>query len=277
MIKLWQAALSAAAGLWLLKRGKQMQIPQGKGLFIDDLVREGKSPAHLIERLKWLDISWLLIEIAWHDDKQDNTHNLEDGSLAAFVPELTRAGIQCWAWGFAAPDRVDRFVDLVKHAYKAAPQLAGVVVDAEKPFYGPEHSEQAERLMARLAELGRPVGFTSYGYTRYHPKFPFEAFASADFGMPQIYSELEADYPERADESYRALGIEKIIPVNGVSAAHRSGDPDGWGLEEQAKASDTSDGAIAFWSYRHLVTTADKRRQERAHFVKNFKEWGGDG
>ncbi len=252
-------------------------LPKGKGVWIDDLVREGKNPAHLIERLKWLDISWIAIEIAWHDSNQDNTHNLEDGSLAVFVPELVAAGIQCWVWGFPSPDRVGRFVELVEYAYKVAPQVAGVIVDAEKPFYGPQYAPQLEDLMSRLIGLGRLVGASSYGYTKYHPAFPFEAFAGADFGMPQVYSELGEKYPNKADDSWRALGIDYIVPINGASSAHKSGDPDGWGLEEQAAASDTSDGAISFWNYRHLVLADDGRRASRAAFVRAFNTWGGDG
>jgi hypothetical protein len=278
-VELWKKLGLAVAAVLAAKAAmpKTRKLPKGKGVFIDDLAREGKSPAHLIERLKWMGISFLLIEIAWHDDKQDNTHNLEDGSLAAFVPELVAAGIQCWVWGFPSPDRVERFVELVEHAYRVAPQVAGVVVDAEKPFYGPQYATQAEDLMSRLKALGRPVGFTSYGYTNYHTSFPYEAFASADFGMPQIYSELGEAYPDKADDSYRDLGIEYIVPINGASSVHRVDDPDGFGIEEQAEFSDTSDGAIAFWNYRHLVLADDSRQAQRATFVREFSDWGGDG
>ena len=255
----------------------RVSLPKGKGLFIDDLVREGVGVKHLVAKLKWLGIKWLAVEIYWADESQDNTHNLEDGSLALFVPELRAAGIDVWVWGFPSPDRVPRFVELTKHAYDVAPGVAGVIIDPEKPFYGREYGPALEDLMSRLADLGKPVGVTSYGYPKFHPSFPWEAISGAAFGMPQVYSERGPDYPDLADDAWRDLGIDYIVPLNGASSAHRADDPDGFGLEEQAAASDTSDGAIGWWNYRHVIKAKDSGQKARAQFVRTFDAWGGDG
>jgi hypothetical protein len=280
-MKLWQALLLGASGMLTLgaassSTGARRKYPQGKGLFIDDLVREGKNPQHLIERLKWLDVSWLAIEVHWVDKNQNNTHNLEDGALAAFVPELTKAGIECWVWVFPAPWAIEQTVELVRHAYKVAPQVRGVILDVEAPFQGASEVAASE-LTSRMVDLGKPVGLCSYPIPAWHPAVPWEGFSEAHFGMPMIYGERGETFPNRSDDAWRKLGFEVVIPVNGASSAHRTNDPDGFGIEDQANVSDTSDGAIAWWSYRHLVLADDSRRSQRAKFVRNWSGWGGDG
>lgn len=279
-MKFWQSILLAGSGLLALRAASSSSTrklyPQGKGLFIDDLVREGKSPAHLIQRLKWMDISWLAIEVHWVDSNQNNSHNLEDGALAAFVPELVKAGIEAWVWVFPAPWAIEQTVELVRYAYKVAPQVRGVILDVEAPFQGASEAAASD-LTSRMVDLGKPVGFCSYPITAWHPGVPWEGFSEAGFGMPMIYKERGGDFPDRSDDAYRKLGFDVVIPVNGASSAHRINDPDGFGIEQQANASDTSDGAIAWWSYRHLVLADDSRRPERVNFVRNWNGWEGDG
>ena len=268
MPRVWDKALRFLpwiVGLWAASTLRRA-YPRGKGVFIDDLVREGKNPGYLIERLKWLGVKWIAIEIYWVDANQENTHNLEDGVLAHFVPALKRAGIQCWAWGFPAPWRVERFVELTAHAYKVAPGLSGVIIDPEKPFYENQYAPQLEDLVSRLKDLGKPVGATSYGAPSYHPGFPWEGLSQVDFGMPQVYSNLGPKYPERADRDWRELGISKIVPLNGASSKHTAGE-----MLQQATWSKTGDGGIGWWSYRHLVRSKDNARASRAQMVRDFK------
>ncbi len=280
MVPFWVKGLSVIATAWGLLdllRGSGGRYPKGKGLFIDDLVREGKNPQHLIQRLKWLDIKWIAVEIYWVDSGQENTHNLEDGALAAFVPELAAAGIDVWVWGFPAPWRVDRYVELTDYAYKVAPKVKGSIIDAEKPMYGPYESEMSD-LVSRVKDLGKPVGVTSYPLPKWHPGFPWNGITEADFGMPMIYGERGGEFPNRSDDAWRKeLGFDVVIPLNGASSAHKVNDPDGFGMREQAEVSDTSDGAIAWWSYRHVVLADDSRQPERAAFIRDFDQWSGDG
>lgn len=255
------------------------RYPRGKGVFIDNLVKEADTPDHLIERLKYLGIKWIAIEIAWYGSASDppdgkrsgppntwgpggKTHNLEDGSLAAFTPALVAAGIQVWVWGFPSPDRIGAFVQNVKDAYSAAPQVSGVIIDPEKPFYRPQYGTELEDLVSRLQDLGRPVGATTYGAPYYHTSFPYEALGGVDFGMPQLYSEIEG-YPAKADAAWRELGISPIIPLNGASSVHT---PDG--VAAQAAASVTKDGAIGWWNYRHLLLASDSKRAGRVEAVR---------
>jgi len=262
-------------------------LPSGKGIFIEQLIKQGKNPAHLIQRLKYLGMEWVAIEIAWFGPPGPSwthgptgiSHNLEDGSLAAFVPELVAAGIQVWVWGFPSPDRQAAFVQYVKDAYEAAPQVSGVIIDPEKPYYGTssspnQHGPALEGLVAALQGLGRPVGVTSYGFTNYHPKFPWQAISGADFGMPQLYSDdIGDDYPNKGDDSWRKLGIDHIVPLNGAYGKEHTPNE----MSKQAQLSDTSDGAIGWWNYRHLVIDQDWDQAGRVAAVREFSEWGGDG
>jgi len=275
------ALLAGGLGIALLAGGGGGgRYPRGKGVFIDDLIKEGQNPDHLIQRLKYLGISWVAVEIAWYGppgpvqshDLLGTTHNLEDGALAAFVPELVAAGIQVWVWGFPSPDRQPQFIQNVKDAYAVAPQVAGTILDTEKPYYGSQHGPALEDLIAQVKALGKPVGLTSYGSPVYHPSFPWEVIGGVDFGMPQVYSELGPDYPNRADDEWRQLGVSPIVPLNGATAIHTS-----IGMAEQAAASDTSDGGIGWFDYRALVLAQDGAQPSRVEFVRAFDAWGGDG
>ena len=244
----------AIGGAFILSAGGSSSLPKGKGVFIIDLPSQG--PEYLIERLRYLGIQWVAIEIAWYGppgppssyDALGRTHNMENGRLAAFVPELTAAGIQCWVWGYPAPDRIPAFVDNVKDAYQAAPALSGVIIDPEEPWYGAQHGPALEDIISRLKGLGRPVGLSSYGRPSYHPTFPWRAIGGVDFGMPQIYSELGAGYPPKADQEWRSFGVPYIVPLNGASSAHEPA-----AITQQAAWSVTQDGAIGWWTYHHAV------------------------
>ncbi len=294
-MKLWEKiALGIGIGAVVAKVAEAKTVPLGvkplpvgKGIFIEGLVAQGQDPAHLIERLKYLGIEWVAIEIAWFGPPGPSwthgptgvSHNLEDGALAAFVPELVAAGIQVWVWGFPSPDRQPAFIQYVKDAYQAAPGVSGVIIDPEKPYYGTtaspnQHGPALEGLVAALKTLGRPVGATSYGYTNYHPKFPWQGLTGVDFGMPQLYSDdIGPDYPDKGDDSWRALGIPYIVPINGAYGKEHTAAE----MTAQATQSDTSDGAIGWWNYRHLVLDQAFDQPGRVMAVKNFSAWGGDG
>jgi len=250
-------------------------LPQGKGLFIEGLVSQGQNPQHLIERLTWLGIKWVAIEIAWFGppgpswthDADGTTHNLEDNALAAFVPELVAAGIDVWVWGFPSPDRQPKFVQYVKDAYEAAPDVTGVIIDPEKPYYASQHGPALEDLISQLQDLGRPVGVTSYGRTGYHPNFPWEAISGADFGMPQIYSDdIGDDYPAKADESWRQY-VDVIIPLNGAYGKEHTPAE----MQKQAELTNVSDGGIGWWNYRLLILDTAWDQPGRANMVRNFE------
>lgn len=262
-------------------------LPKGKGIFIQGLVAKGQDPAHLLERLKYLGMQWVAIEIAWFGPPGPSwthgpdgvSHNLEDGALAAFVPELVAAGIQVWVWGFPSPDRQAAFVQYTKDAYAAAPQVAGVIIDPEKPYYGTtaspnQYAAELEDLVAKLQGLGRPVGATSYGFTNFHPQFPWQSLSKVEFGMPQLYSDdIGADYPAKGDDSWRALGIDYIVPLNGAYGKEHTPAE----MATQAQLSDTSNGAIGWWNYALLVLDMGWDQPGRVQAVRDFSSWGGDG
>lgn len=284
-MKQWQKFLALFAGAAVVAKAIEasaeptanlgpMSVPQGKGIYIEQLIKQGQDPQHLIERLKYLGMKWIAIEIAWFGppgpswthDADGVSHNLEDGALAAFVPELVAAGIDVWVWGFPSPDRQGKFVEYVKAAYEAAPQVKGVIIDPEKPYYGQQHGPALENLISQLKSLGRPVGVTSYGHTGFHPAFPWQAVADADFGMPQVYSsDIGDDYPAKADASWRKY-LDTIIPLNGASGAKR----DGAEMAKQAQLTNTQDGGIGWWNYRLLVLDLANDQAGRVAAVRNF-------
>jgi len=288
-MKAWQRFLLAfGVGALALEARKasaettpiKLGLPRGKGLFIEGLIKQANDPQHLITRLKWLGIKWVAIEIAWFGppgpswthDADGTTHNLEDGALAAFVPELEAAGIECWVWGFPSPDRQGRFVDYVKAAYQAAPQVRGVIIDPEKPYYGTDGTA-LEALIATLQDLGRPVGVTSYGRTGYHPAFPWQAIGGADFGIPQIYSDdIGDDYPQKAVDSWKATGITVVIPANGAYGKEHTPAE----MTKQAELSDAAarSGAVIWWNYRLLVLDQAWDQAGRAAAVRDFQPEG---
>ena len=157
--------------------------------------------------------------------------------------------------------------------------MSGVIIDPEKPYYGTssspnQHGPALEGLVASLQGLGRPVGVTSYGYTNYHPKFPWQAISGADFGMPQLYSDdISPEYPNKGDDSWRKLGIDYIVPLNGAYGKEHTPAE----MAAQAQLSDTSDGAIGWWNYNLLVLDLGYDQPGRVAAVRNFNAWGGDG
>ena len=65
-----------------------------------------------------------------------------------------------------------------------------------------------DTLTTSCRQRGLLCGFTSYGPIWNHPRFPWSAFKSADFAIPQIYdskNKLPEDYPTRAMAAWEEL------------------------------------------------------------------------
>ncbi len=170
------AAVAWAVGLFRPK------APKGKGAFVRSLIADTPTPASMVERVRDLDLQWVAL-IGESKSGQVSTYYPE--RLPAYVAALKSAGIQVWLWGWPFPVDVDTFASELGGLAKDL-GVAGVIVNAEKPFYHPRHADAGRRLMTQLKKKsgGRAVGFTSYGAgPPWHPKFPWAAFSeTSDFG-----------------------------------------------------------------------------------------------
>jgi len=262
----WIAAAAAGIGAYLFARTAGAKVtgtrgpgglPRGKGVFITTLSKTG-SPSELVKWCRDHDVSWCAIEIYWKDYGKPRRHH-NGSTLEIYVAALTAANVRCWVWGFPSPDDVAGFVDRVRWAYATAPDVVGVIADPEKPYYGKRFAPQAAETMAGLVALGKPVGVTSYGEPRFHPTFPWQAWAAgASFGVPQIYSDRGKDYPAEATQHWKDVGFSRIIPALGGSSAHPP--------EEMARLfswTPIEEGAAIWWSHRHLQLNDARARAVR--------------
>jgi hypothetical protein len=249
--------LAAAAAVFALRPSAlgSRSTPRGKGVFIRSL--RHWTPDELAAFVRSLDLSWVAIQILWSEPGGD--HRLHNDRIGEYTAALNAAGVDVWVWLYPSPDGVDQAVERTRFAYAAAPSVRGVIIDPEKPFYSHAHAPAGAALMAHLAQLGRPVGVTSYGMPRFHPGFPWEAFVKhAAFGVPQVYSDRGPSYAPEAVAEWSSLGFPAIVPALGASAKHS-------GAEMVRLASWVPRGmpAVVWWDLYHLARpglTADARR-----------------
>jgi hypothetical protein len=250
-------AAALAAVVFLTRRtASSSTTPRGKGLFIRKL-EHGGEPDQLAAFVRDLGVSWVAVEVLWQEPGESD--NLHGSRLAEYTAALNAAGVQVWVWLFPSPDGVSRAVDRVRYAYQVAPSVRGVIVDPEKPFYAKRHAEAAARLMAGLAELGRPIGVTSYGMPSWHPAFPWKSWVRhAAFGTPQLYSDRGSTYAPTAIAEWTALGFPAIVPALGASATH-----DGAEMTRLASYLPTVP-AVVWWDLYHLVGKGPAHEARRA-------------
>jgi hypothetical protein len=203
-------------------------MPAGKGIFVQSVEKATAkgTPAGVAERAKDLGLSWVALLTIWQHDDRDRIYDLIEPTIQA----CTRIGVNVWIWGWPhnGASRIDRFVLHLSQLFDAN-AVVGVIVNAEKPFYGrpgPAH-ELCENLRGRLPDA--PIGLSSYGNPRFHPRFPWAPFAQiCNFGMPQIYDAEHNQgphYPQDCfaawhDVGFRKPGAEVLVPTWGASKSH---------------------------------------------------------
>lgn len=225
--------------------------PLGKGMFIRTLTKAG-TVKQVVDQMKQCGLSWVAIQRIWQYPgdvafKPYNTNTLPD-----YAEALRDSGHEVWLWGYpeSAPNKHQEFVDeLVGHAVKV--NARGIIVDPEAPFIGkPDEAVMLMKLLrhaADTASLG--LGMTSYGAPWFHPTFPWSAFLSADFGMPQIYDandNLGEEYPANAVAAWKKVGFKHIVPA---SAAFNKGKEQMTELLARTPA----DSAVCWWDWYHCL------------------------
>lgn len=253
----WLLAAAAAAVWAALRMGSTAGgVPRGKGVFIRSLAHGGE-PAELAAFVRSLGMRWVAVEILWSNPGGD--HRLHGERLAEYTQALNAAGVAVWVWLFPSPDGVDQAVARTRNAYAVAPSVQGVIIDPEKPFYAKAHARAGAELMRQLAQLGRPIGVTSYGMPSWHSQFPWEAFVKhASFGTPQVYSNRGPEYATNAISQWRALGFPAVVPALGASSAHS-------GAEMAQLAAWVPDvPGVIWWDLHHLTRAGPKADARRA-------------
>lgn len=195
----------------------------GKGIFVQSVKKAtfAGTPESLVARANELGLDWVALLAIWQHQDRDRIYE----QVAAAAAACQAHGVDVWLWGWPERGEVRNhaFIDVMLERYHET-SARGLVVNAEKPFYG--KPKDAERFCSLLGQLPVeiPVGFSSYGLPDYHGAFPWSAFASAcDFGMPQIYDSDHNQgpmYPRRCMAAWTKRGFPQLVPTWGASNAH---------------------------------------------------------
>ncbi len=236
-------------------------LPQGKGVFVR-AISHGGPPELFAERMAYLGMEHVFVQSMFHER---TVKRVNDQSRYLELGERLR-GVGCvpWVWGWPRPESIDQFIDVSLAAMEklGAP---GLLVNVENPWI--REPEAAARLMEKCRDAldGRPLGITTYGAGPGRISgFPWEAFASCDFTVPQWYdmhNSLDAGYPMRALERYRAQGYPNIIPAWSAMSQH----PPRL-MAQMASESPIPAGAVCWWDLYWLL-----RSRERTEWVRAYQ------
>jgi len=221
--------------------------PTGKGMFVRNWTITG-SPAEAVGRAKSVGLAWVSPLYGWWGAGKKAPRNVSTG--AKYAQAFRAAGIDVWPWIYPVPGREAEVAAAIKRA--VADGAAGIILDPEAEYR--KQPKAAAQLMqvAREAAGGLPIGVSSYGYTKYHPTFPYETFASADFGVPQVYDLKDnqgKDYQRKGVDSWRAAGFNVVIPALTTASASRTEV-----LAEYAQAP-VDDGGVVWWDWQTTSTS----------------------
>lgn len=264
------AAAVAAAGLAWIYRSK---APRGKGFFVRSLVKCSgfcKTPEAMAAKLRELGIDWVALA---GEDESGQVATIYPSKLPAYVKALKRAGIKVWIWGWPTPERTDQFAAQVGGLAREL-DAAGVIVNAEKPYYSPKHADHAREVMrkTKAASGGKPIGLTSYGGgPPWHPRFPWAAFVeTSDFGVPQIYDSqhrLPRDYPSDAVAAWKRAGFRTIVPIWGASSAHTP-----MQMLDIASRTPITDKGAGWWTLDHALHNKDRTAAVAAYILPSGRQ-----
>lgn len=157
-------------------------------------------------------LSWpsLVLSSCWTDDAGKTRH---------VTRYRTPPGAQVWpAWLLVRPgwrrDDADRLL-----AEAERRRARGVVLNPEVGWAGVPDDAAAE-LVAYMAARAERVAVCSYPRTDFHPRFPWQGFATARVGLAETYANRGEAYSD--DElaaclaSWRAVGFDEVSPMVGM-------------------------------------------------------------
>jgi hypothetical protein len=229
------------------KKMSKPDAPQGLGLYIRAMPN---SKGKIYQRVKHMadhGIKWAAIGACWQDqDRKTKAPTLRVMNHAARVHLIIKAmltyGIVPYLWGYPWRGREQQFVEIMAAA--STPDVRGWLIDPElgmkRNKRDLEHDTMEEVLAAAKALFWacvdhnpyKSIAFTSYGFVKGHPTFPWEGFAEkggfdplkeCDFGSPQLYDEDQNDIL-RGLTQYRDIGVDVIVPSFGTYRFDRDDD-----------------------------------------------------
>lgn len=234
-------------------------LPVGIGVFLQRVHHPNNAfgtPAEFAANLRDGNVTWLAIpanQEGWLDEFENY---LDEWRENAQFSQLF-----VWTGGPETSEDPESQVDrLVRVASRL--DASGIILDPERAFNGERGRPAAEALMdearRRADEVGLSIGVTTLANAR----IPLDAFAHADFGMPQIYDRsdsLPAAYPRERVAAWRQT-FEHVYPVLG--AHHRDECPRNQRCPIRPKTDDEisqlmaetpfDDGIVGWWRYAYL-------------------------
>lgn len=228
--------------------------PKGKGVFLR-AYSHAETPEKLVALLKKMGMTFVFLPITWQ--RPGGNHRDYTKGEAAYVEALKKAGIEIWVWGWPEPAYAQDFVDVMMAA-KDRTGARGIVVNAEKPFYG---EDDAARYLASALRT-ETWALSSYGGgPRNHPGFPWEQFL--DFGpvigMPQLYAtpgKFGEGYYQRGVDDWAQVGYSDITPTLSATDNHT---PQQMAREAYLTGLTGVQG-VSYWDY-YWAELSDKRQK----------------
>lgn len=166
------------------------------------------------------------------------------------VARITSLRKEVIPWCWPVPFKTDDFVENALALIRAG--CLGVLVDAEGDFYSgvvdlPKSTVefQLRGLLTKLAEARVPYGVLTYGApTRYHPGFPWAAYAErVRWVLPMLYRE-NPDIGATIESQRKVVMPGAVFtPVLSVSRDSYKGD---------ATSRKTKKGSYAAWNWQKL-------------------------
>lgn len=209
---------------------KQVQGPVGIGLYLR--VMPPSTVKKRVKRMADNGVSFAAIATVWQDinrttrEPEDRVVNRPD-VCKHIAGELMSRGITPLVWGYPMKGRHQQFADAIGES--VTDSVAGVLLDPELRMKDrdKEVAAQAARdLLWACTQINPylPILFTSYGFIRGHPTFPWAEFFPQDHKMPfgkvTVWSPQLYDQPAarilRGLREYCDAGATTIMPSFGT-------------------------------------------------------------
>lgn len=219
-----------------------MSYPTGKGMFIRNWSVTG-SPAQAVAQAKAAGLAWVSPLYAWYSKGNPGPRNVKDGPR--YAEAFREAGIELWPWVYPVPGTETETQEAI--ARMVADGATGVILDPEHEYKKKPTAAAQLMTAARAAAGGLPIGVSSYGYAKYHPTFPYKAFNSADFGVPQVYDLKDnqgSDYQRKGVQSWRDAGFKFVIPALTTASSSYTE------VLKEYNQAPIDDGGVVWWDWQ---------------------------
>ena len=216
--------------------------PTGKGMFVRNWTATGE-PEKAVARAKDAGIAWVSPLYGWWGVGKKAPRNVTNAKR--YGDAFKAAGIQVWPWIYPVPSRLPEVSEAIKRAVELGD--SGIILDPEAEYRKRPNDALKLMALARSSAGNLPVGVSSYGYTQYHPTFPYAEFSSADFGVPQVYDlkdNQKPSYQKKGVQSWRDAGFDTVIPAL-TTASSSLGE-----LMTEIAQTPLDDDSVVFWDWQ---------------------------